>query len=278
MEPASAALVSQNPLAKRLLWSAVLVSITVYLIFSAPFFIFFAGVEVVIFLSLNEFFTLVERKGLPVNRLLGLIFGVLIPFNYFFPTGPAVILLAILALFLAGFDRNSPATNNSLVVTAITLFGLMYIGWMTAYLLKLRTIPETGAWWVFFVIFVVKMGDAGAYFVGKKWGRHKLIEHISPNKSIEGALGFVTVTILCSLLSKIYLPSVPLIHLFILGAILSVLAQLGDLAESLIKRNLGAKDSGAIPGLGGMLDVMDSLLFSIPVVYYYLTAVPGALG
>jgi phosphatidate cytidylyltransferase len=190
---------------------------------------------------------------------------------------PVMILFAILILFLVDFDPHSPTASNSISMTAITFFGLVYVGWLTSYFLKLRSIPETGSWWVFFVVFAVKMGDAGAYFVGKKFGRHKLIPHISPNKSIEGAVGCAAVTLVCSLSAKLYLPNVPMIHFLIIGAVLAVLSQLGDLVESLIKRNLGAKDSGVIPGLGGMLDVMDSLFFSVPFVYCYITLVPGLL-
>lgn len=265
----------QSPLAKRLIFSALLISFCVYLVFFAPFFLFFIGVVTVILLTLNEFFSLVEKKGLPVHRTLGLIFGALVPFNYFFPAEPLFVLLAILALFVVGFDRNSPLTSNTLTLAAITFFGVIYIAWLGSFFLKLRQIPDTGPLWILFVVFIAKMGDAGAYFIGKLWGRHKLIKHVSPGKSVEGAISSFVITLACALLSKIYLSHVPMMHLFILGICVSILAQLGDLAESLIKRNLDAKDSGKIPGLGGMLDVMDSLLFSVPFVYFYVMNVPG---
>ena len=132
---------------------------------------------------------------------------------------------------------------------------------------------EYGERWVFYLIFIVKMGDAAAYFIGKRFGRHKYAVHISPNKSIEGAVAGFVVTVICSLLAKLYLDHVPLAHLAILGILIGVLGQLGDLAESLLKRDAGVKDSGHIPGLGGVLDVVDSLLLTIPATYYYLTAV-----
>ena len=92
MEPANAASVSSSPLAKRLIWSAIIIAIAVYLVFFAPTLLYFVGVEIVIFLCLNEFLTLVERKGLPVHRTLGLVFGLLVPLNYFFPIEPLLIL------------------------------------------------------------------------------------------------------------------------------------------------------------------------------------------
>ena len=266
-----------NPLAKRLLSSAVIVSATLYLIFFSPQWLYFIGLEAVILVSLNEFFRLVEQKGIPVNRPIGLLFGALIPFNYFISAEPLFILLLILSCFLVGFDKTSPTRSNVITMTAMTFFGVIYIGWLSSFFLDLHEIPDSGPFWVFFVIFVVKMGDAGAYFIGRKWGRRKLLPHVSPGKSVEGALGSIVVTVLCSIGCNLVMPEIPLIHFIILGILLSVLAQLGDLAESLIKRNLGAKDSGTMPGLGGMLDVMDSLLFTVPFTYYYVVSIPGVL-
>ena len=139
--------------------------------------------------------------------------------------------------------------------------------------ISLKLLPD-GAAWVAYTILTVKGGDMAAYFVGKKFGKTKLLEHVSPKKSIEGAIGQMCATIILSVGSVFYLHVSP-VHLLIMGAAVGALALLGDLAESLIKRDAGVKDSGAIPGLGGMLDVMDSLLFTVPVVYFYLTVVLG---
>jgi len=273
MEKENVGLDSQSPLAKRLIVSTIFSVITLYLMFWAPDFLFFLGVELVILLSLNEFFVLVEKKHLPVNRLLGLLLGACIPLSFYFPVEPIIIIFTMLVLFLVGLNQKQSQSNHTLIQTAITLFGIIYIAWTISYFLKLRAIPDTGHFWVFFVIFVVKMGDGGAYFIGRKWGSHKFIRHISPGKSLEGAFSCTVVSIICALLCKFYLPEVSLFHFFILGLSLSVLAQLGDLVESMIKRNLGAKDSGEIPGLGGMLDITDSLIFTVPFLYAYITLV-----
>jgi phosphatidate cytidylyltransferase len=156
----------------------------------------------------------------------------------------------------------------------VTTFGIVYVAWFFSFLMKLRYLPN-GAKWVFYTIFIVKLGDAAAYFFGKAFGRVKLVEHISPQKSVEGAVAGFLATVLASLVSKTYLSHVSAIHFLVMGVAVGFLAALGDLAESLIKRDVGVKDSGALPGLGGILDVMDSLLLSIPFVYYYITAFPG---
>jgi phosphatidate cytidylyltransferase len=156
---------------------------------------------------------------------------------------------------------------------SVSVFGIIYVAWFFSYLIKIKLLPD-GAAWVAYTILIVKGGDMAAYFVGKKFGKTKLLEHVSPKKSIEGAIGQMVATIGLSVGSALYLHVSP-VHLLILGTAVGLLALLGDLAESLIKRDAGVKDSGNIPGLGGVLDVIDSLLFTIPVVYFYLTMVLG---
>ncbi len=254
-------------LGKRLAVSAVLVSLTIYTIFFAPHWFFFLIIETFGLLGLSEFFAMAEKKDVEINRVLGLFCGGLIPISVYFAWEPVIIVAACLCLFIFNFSRRK--VENPLITTSVTVFGIIYVTWFFSHLLKLREMPH-GAALVFYSILLVKGGDAGAYFVGRKFGRVKLIEHISPNKSVEGAWGCLATTVLLSLLSKIYLPHLPLFHLFILGLILGVVSQLGDLGESLLKRDAGVKDSGTIPGLGGILDVLDSLLLTVPVIYYYI--------
>lgn len=259
-------------LAERLTVSAVLVALAFYAIFWAPAGVFFAVVEVFVFLGLNEFLTLAEKKGIVINRGLGLFFGALLPLSYYFPAESVIFVMACLTIFVFNFHRR--LRDQALVSTAVTLFGILYVAWFFSFFMKIRYLTN-GAKWVFYTISIVKLGDAAAYFFGKAFGRMKLLEHISPKKSVEGALaGFLT-TVLASLLSKIYLSHVDVIHFFVMGIAVALLAALGDLAESLIKRDVGVKDSGNLPGLGGILDILDSLLLTIPFVYYYITAFPG---
>ena len=220
-----------------------------------------------ILVALNEYFTLAEKKGVCVQRLLGLLFAALLPFSTYLSASSFILVLACLCFFI--FNFRPKLREQALLSIAVSFFGLIYIGWFFSHLVKIRYLPH-GAFWVFYAIRLVKGGDAGAYFVGKKYGRTKLIEHVSPNKSVEGALGGLAVTFFLSLISKTYLPHVSLTQLALLGVVIGVLSQFGDLAESLLKRGSGIKDSGEIPGLGGILDVLDSLLLTVPFVYYFL--------
>jgi phosphatidate cytidylyltransferase len=124
---------------------------------------------------------------------------------------------------------------------------------------------------ILFVILVTKSCDIGAFFFGRAFGTHSLIPRISPKKTVEGTIGGVITGFCVSILSKSYLPMFSFYQLGALGIILSTLGQVGDLAESLIKRDCHVKDSGAtLPGYGGMLDMLDSLLFTAPIFYFYI--------
>ena len=264
--------IEPKQLAKRLSWSAVFIAITIYAIFLAPTWLFLFIVEAFIILGLQEYFSLVERKGFFINRYLGLTFAALLPLPYYFSGDVMILAVAVLCLFIFNFHRRFK--DHASVSTALTTFGLIYVAWFFSFMTKIRML-EDGPWWIFYLILIIKAGDAAAYFVGKAFGTHKLIVHISPNKSLEGAVAGFLATVALSLGSKVYLTHVPISHLIILGVVFGFLSQLGDLAESLLKRDVGVKDSGHIPGLGGVLDVLDSLLLTVPVLYYYLTALRG---
>ncbi len=156
---------------------------------------------------------------------------------------------------------------------AWTVAGILYVGWLLSHLVALRDLDD-GRNWIFFALFSTFASDTAAFFTGRALGRHKLAPHISPGKTWEGAIGGILGAIIVSLL--FVLPT-PLILPFnwgqavLLGLIVSIMGQLGDLVESLFKRNMGVKDSGKlVPGHGGFLDRMDSIIFAGAVVYYYV--------
>ena len=259
-----------SALKKRLITSAFFIAVTLYAIFFSPEWIFLLVIEVFALLGFYEYLTLCAKKGAAISRVPGLVLGGLLPLSVYYSSESLVLAAGTLGLLMMHFHPRS--RNQALVGTALTVFGMIYVIWFFSHLIKIRNL-EHGPFWVFFAILLPKGGDAGAYFVGKNYGRTKLIEHISPNKSVEGALaGFVT-TVALSLLSKLYLPHVAIQHLLLLGVGVGILSQLGDLAESVIKRDVGVKDSGGVPGLGGILDVLDSLLLTVPFVYYYITQI-----
>ena len=227
-------------------------------------------------LGLYEFFTMVEKKGVNIYKYFGVITGVLIPLSIFFRfelTKGWEFLFIVLALFIMivlQFARKD--SSQAISAISVTLFGIVYVAWCFSFFVKLKYLPG-GNGLVGAVILITKGGDIGAYLTGVKWGRIPLIPRISPNKSIEGAFGGVVFSLLCGLACRPFLPfSLP--HLILVSICLGVIGQLGDLSESLFKRDCQVKDAGKfIPGMGGVLDVIDSLLFTVPVFYFYVSVV-----
>lgn len=168
------------------------------------------------------------------------------------------------------------AQTHGLTDPALLAFGPLYIGLSLSHLLLTRSLAD-GAWLIFFVVLVTWAGDTGAYYVGMSMGRHKLAPTISPNKTIEGFVGGLVFAIMAAFASREwFLPSFTTGDCIGTGLLLTVAGVTGDLAESALKRGAGVKDSGALlPGHGGILDRLDSLLFTAPVFYYYVTLVKG---
>lgn len=249
--------------------------------FVLPSWTFFLLVVVFAVSGLWEYFRLAEGKGVFVHKSLGVVLGVLLSASFYLQTEIGIrqpelglMAIAIIGFFLFQFARRDK--SSALMSIACSLLGLLYIPWLLSFFVRLKYLPD-GSLWIVFLILVAKLGDVGAYFVGKRLGRHLLIERISPNKSIEGAVGGFLVSLAVALGCRSFSPAmgeIPFWHLLILGASVGILAQLGDLAESLIKRDVGVKDSGwIVPGLGGVLDIIDSLLFTTPFLYFYIMVI-----
>jgi len=163
--------------------------------------------------------------------------------------------------------------EKTFISWAWTMAGILYVGWLLSYLVALRGLDD-GRNWLFFALFITFASDSAAFLIGKTLGRHRLAPQVSPNKTWEGTIGGIIGAVLVSLF--FILPTPLNLQLswgqaMLLGLLVSIFGQLGDLVESLFKRNMGVKESGRlIPGHGGFLDRMDSVVFAGIVVYYYV--------
>lgn len=244
-----------------------------------------------------EFYAMLKQAGIPSFRYLGVLAGGAMISATFFTIGPEAGSMAnsyrwenivLLTTLLAVFVRQFPQKYNDKPIETIacTLLGIWYVPFMFNFFTRLafawdvvthRTlVSESGRMLCLYLIFVVKCTDVGAYFTGRLLGRHKLFPRISPNKTWEGFFGGMALALAVSLLfmqvCNWHLGQIHVrwIDAVILGLLLSVVGTVGDMFESLLKRAATMKDSSSlVPGMGGMLDVLDSLLFGAPVLYAY---------
>jgi phosphatidate cytidylyltransferase len=253
----------------------------------------------VAFLALSglvEFYGIAEKRGLASFKISGVIGGLLLMVGTFLNvTGhlgsnnsPArvndfetsFLILFVLGLCVRQFVSKS--NTAGLVAISTTLFGLMYVPWLLNFIQKINFYPfapgspaDAGKFFLLYFILITKFSDMGAYAVGSLIGRHKMIPRISPGKTWEGFFGAIAVSTGASVAFVYFfgakMVGMNYLHAVILGVVLSVTAVVGDLIESLFKREAGVKDSGALfPGIGGILDLLDSLLFNAPIMYLYL--------
>lgn len=248
-------------------------------------------------LAQYEFYTMMDKANLPVFRFLGMAGGAAVVSATYWTIGPRPEQLAagyswenmaLVLVALAVFVRQFPQKDNDrpIVTIACTLLGIWYVAFLMNYFTRLgfawrdggllHTVGPTGRMMVLYLVAVVKISDVGAYFTGRFLGRHKLYPRLSPKKTWEGLAGGVASSLLMSLLfyhfagGQLGVLTLGCYDALILGLLLPVVGVLGDLFESLLKRSSGVKDSGSlIPGMGGVLDVLDSLLFGAPVLYAY---------
>ena len=263
-------------LTRRAITSVLLIALIGLVLFKAGAFLFSLFVLLFIGAALYEFFTLLRTAKVPCYRLFGVVMGIIIPLVVYLEQGSThsgeVLFLIIGCLFLFVLQFTRKNNDEALVGISLTLFGILYVSWFLSFLVKMRFMPDGGAW-VAYILGVTKAGDIGAYAVGSLTGRHSLLPHISPKKSVEGMLGGWLASAVASVAFKPLLPlDWSVAHLLILGFLISIVGQIGDLSESLMKRSVKAKDSGGLlPGMGGVLDAVDSVLFTVPIFYFHLS-------
>lgn len=276
-----------NPFIQRLIMSFILVTLLLaaiyfsYTPYLCPLFLLLAAV--LIGGAVIEYYRIAEAKGFQPLQWIGLIGTVAFIGASYLATQewrhwmlPEITVGVIL---MVSFGYYFMQGSSPFINLAITLFGIAYLTIPLSFAVRINYFfppgaVEDGRLWLLYLLLVTKMTDVGAYFTGKQWGRHKLAPAISPNKTWEGAVGGLICAIATSLVLAAFLPPqyfhLSLTAALILGAVLSIVAQYGDLAESLLKRDGGVKDSSALPGLGGLLDVVDSLVFTAPLLYIFL--------
>ncbi len=221
-----------------------------------------------------EFYRMARVCGMNPNAVLGSVIGALVVLEAYhplysgagtFPIAACLILIMIVRLF-------SPRpVEGAIGDIASTFMGIFYVAMLFGFQVAIRTGID-GRQWLVFLYFIIWASDIGAYSIGIPFGRHRLYEKISPKKSIEGLAGALVASAVMAILCRVwFMPPMSTAEAVGIALLLAVTGTVGDLVESLFKRSAGVKDSGSIiPGHGGILDRMDSMLFAAPVLYYYL--------
>jgi len=282
--------------ARRLTSTIVLWTIILLALFSGNEIISnYVFLGIIVFLAITgliEFYGIAAARNLVCFRYWGIIGGTLLMLGTFLhatghlgihgtPSRVNDFETTFLIVFVLGlclrqlFSRSNTA---GLLAMSTTLFGLMYVPWLLNFIQKINFFPGLdggGKYYLLYFVLITKFSDTGAYAVGSLIGRHKMIPRISPGKTWEGFCGAIAVSTIASLVFAHFfqhqMPGMTIVHAAILGVILSLSAVVGDLIESLFKREAGVKDSGKLfPGIGGILDLLDSLLFNAPIMYLYL--------
>jgi len=261
---------------RRRVYSAVAFLPCFYLLVRfLPAYAFFTFVAIGILLAQYEYYRLYFTDRWTPTMGIGLALGLLVTasaaaphilYPLERPLISFVIGVILLAHLFAGREQKTVLQD-----AAVLAFGVLYIAWLLSHLISIRQFQQ-GIFLVFFLFVVTWGNDIAAYYSGTLWGRHQMAPVTSPKKTWEGAVGGLVGSLAMAWACRAwFLPSLSLAHALEVGFLLGIAAPLGDLCESLLKRSAGVKDSGAlIPGHGGILDRIDSLIFTTPAFYYYL--------
>jgi phosphatidate cytidylyltransferase len=257
-------------LLKRALSTLILLPVFLAIVMAGPVWLFGATVVLIGAAGQWEFTGMFERAGIRTRRVMGLVGGVVVTASFAEPVPEGVALTASLLAVLAAALWRPRGERVAWEPVAVTVFGICYVNWLLGYGFWLRDLPF-GKQWVLLLIWVTWLGETAAYLVGSSVGRRPLAPVISPQKTIEGAVAQFCVSVVAAVVGQAwFFAALPREHAVAVGALLGVVGQVGDLVESALKRSVGTKDTGhLIPGHGGILDRVDSLLFNTPVLFYY---------
>ena len=258
----------------RELTALVLSPVAVYVIGWSHPYVYDATIALIAALALYEFLVLGRRKGYAVPIVLCILVMLFIVLAFVLePISVEMGVFLTLLIIPAWYVFRRGTIDDALQSSAIAVMATLYVGMLGGSLIRLRNdFPnDIGPKLVFFLLLVVWLGDAGAYYVGKQFGRHKLSPRISPKKTVEGLVGGIATSIITAVVIHFtFFKQFPLVQAIIGGVVLSIAGVIGDLAESMWKRSAAVKDSGTlIPGHGGFLDRFDSIFYTAPILYVY---------
>jgi phosphatidate cytidylyltransferase len=279
---------SKVPERRSFLHSSIVLRVLASIVFIPCFIIitgrggyhFLALVDIVIFIGLWEFYGMMEAKGIRPYKAIGVLSGLALSWYVYFHNGVysnLLLTLGLLAIMTLQLTRRD--SRDAIYRISTTVLGVFYVAFLASHLVLLRELPlivgldyALGRSFVFLAFVVTWACDTGAYVVGTFWGKHPLLPRVSAKKTIEGSIGGLVIATAGAIVAKYtFAQYLGIWQAVVLGFAAGCIGQIGDLVESMIKRDANVKDtSGLIPGHGGVLDRFDGLLFTVPMIYYYL--------
>jgi len=257
---------------KRVITGLLLTVFLIFLVIYADAFWFFTVVVLTVGLALLEYYRITvgqEKRLLFIGTLLGVAVPVII-YSFGLKGFGGYLLFAVFVIFAYCLFSHKEIASVTRHI-GIVILGVIYIAFFLSHLILLRGLEE-GSLWILFLVFIISANDTFAYYAGKRFGKRKLAPIVSPSKTLEGALGgLIGGMVIATAFQQFFLIKVSSNEVLILALLIGIISQFSDLFESLIKRSAGVKDSGSLlPGHGGVLDRIDSLIFPAPFLYYYI--------
>jgi phosphatidate cytidylyltransferase len=273
------ALRTPDSVAKRIIASVIFIPCLIIIARRGGYF-YLGLIDIMILVGLWEFYRMMEAKGLRPYKTMGFVSGLALSWYVFFQQGIyANLLLSVIFIGIMALELGRREKGLAVYHISVTVFGVFYVGWLGSHLILLRELPHLkgldyslGFSFVIVAFAITWCYDTGAYFIGSWFGKRQIFPDVSPGKTLEGAVGGVAFSIAGILVARATIaPYFSVAEAVGLAVAASFLGQLGDLTESMIKRDVKIKDSSkTIPGHGGVLDRFDSLLFTAPLIYYFL--------
>jgi phosphatidate cytidylyltransferase len=238
---------------------------------------YFSFIGIILLLAVREYANIYNKGGYNPNSVILLITVfclLLFRFLFEFENNDVILAISFLCAMAVHTFQFEAGQERAPIDFALTIAGIMYFGWIGSYFISIMFLPD-GKWWLLLSISIIAFSDSGAYFIGSRFGKHKMSPRVSPKKSWEGYFGGIILGIiggaLVGLLFHQFNPSINMINGLVMGIILSVLTPVGDLGESMIKRQFNLKDSShLLPGHGGAMDRIDTWVWAVCISYYLI--------
>lgn len=272
-------------LTQRILTAIFGVPVLLFIFYYGDYY-FLGFISLIVGLGSYEYFSLIQSKKININKIVCIVLCLILPVGAYFGYLFFIFIFTLVSVCTLFLSLRKQEISNTIEEAGSSFLGIVYIGWFLSHAVLIRKINgnqtlsggiaedsmDLGFFWIVFVVACTFLNDTGAYFIGRYRGKHKLAPKVSPGKTWEGTLSGIFLSVICAMLvNLIFSHQISYKFALLSGAVIGITSVIGDLIESMFKRSVSIKDSGALlPGHGGILDRFDSLILVFPVMYYLI--------